>query len=51
MLSNEPRQDRKVATVIVMRVPGSGWQGSHPMTVQTWLMLATNCRGMVWVLP
>src|SRR5262245_60220369 len=27
MLSSKPRQVRKEATVVVMRVPGSGWQG------------------------
>ena len=30
MLNGKPRQVRKEATVVVMRVPGSGWQGGHP---------------------
>jgi len=29
-LNGKPRQVRKEATVVVMRVPGSGWQGGLP---------------------
>lgn len=35
MLNGKPRQVRKEATVVVMRVPGSGWQGglSNPCSL------------------